>query len=63
MTPDQTKPHQDEIVYQKKKKSYQDAVDRTKIWNNTKSNKIALRRKISQGEENSYQDSVDRTKV
>ena len=45
MTPDQTKSHQDEIVYQKKKKSYQDAVDRTKIWNNTKSNKIALRHK------------------
>ena len=62
MTPNQTKSHQNETVYQKKK-SYQDAVDRTKIWNNTKSNKIALKRKISQGEEKSYQDSVDRTKV
>ena len=57
MTPNQTKSHQDE------KKSYQDAVDRTKIWNNTKSSEIALRRKISQGEEKSYQDSVDSTKV
>ena len=57
MTPNQTKSHQDE------KKSYQDAVDRTKIWNNTKSNKIALRRKIGQGEEKLYQDSIDRTKV
>ena len=57
MTPNQTK------SYQEEKKAYQDAVDHTKIWNNTKSNKIALRRKISQGEEKSYQDSVDRTNV
>ena len=62
MTPNQTKSHQDEIVYQKKK-------NHTKMplmaprYEKTPNKITHTRRKISQGDEKSYQESVDRIKV
>ena len=51
------------ILMSKTQRSHQDAVNRTKIWNYTKSNKITLRRKILAKWRKSYQDAVNHTKI